>query len=187
MDDVFLVAVPFMAVAFVIALTMREKPLRGRGAAGRSHDPARRPDSALASDDTLGRIRRTPFGMAHWLLSRYLLQACHADVGMLMPTRENAQAARGCRSRLAGDHSGRLRGQCSGRRQQRCSQPAGRVCRDRAVPDANADSPIRSRFKSNVKDGASNVKVNTLVTVKADWRTLTKVKLSYTDTDRTGP
>ncbi|HET9779960.1 MAG TPA: MDR family MFS transporter [Propionibacteriaceae bacterium] len=29
-DDVFLVAVPFMAVAFVIALTMREKPLRGR-------------------------------------------------------------------------------------------------------------------------------------------------------------
>ena len=30
MDDVFLVAVPFMAVAFVIALTMREKPLRGR-------------------------------------------------------------------------------------------------------------------------------------------------------------
>jgi MFS family permease len=30
MDDVFLVAVPFMGVAFVIALTMREKPLRGR-------------------------------------------------------------------------------------------------------------------------------------------------------------
>ncbi len=30
MDDVFLIAVPFMAVAFVIALTMREKPLAGR-------------------------------------------------------------------------------------------------------------------------------------------------------------
>jgi MFS family permease len=30
-DDVFLVAVPFMAVAFIIALTMREKPLKGRG------------------------------------------------------------------------------------------------------------------------------------------------------------
>ena len=30
MDDVFLVAVPFMAVAFVIALTMREKPLAAR-------------------------------------------------------------------------------------------------------------------------------------------------------------
>ncbi|MDN5762618.1 MAG: DHA2 family efflux MFS transporter permease subunit [Microlunatus sp.] len=30
MDDIFLVAVPFMAVAFVIALTMRERPLRGR-------------------------------------------------------------------------------------------------------------------------------------------------------------
>ena len=32
MDDVFLVAVPFMAVAFVIALTMRERPLQGRDA-----------------------------------------------------------------------------------------------------------------------------------------------------------
>ncbi len=31
MDDVFLIAVPFMAVALVIALTMREKPLIGRG------------------------------------------------------------------------------------------------------------------------------------------------------------
>ena len=31
MDDVFLIAVPFMAVALVIALTMREKPLAGRG------------------------------------------------------------------------------------------------------------------------------------------------------------
>jgi EmrB/QacA subfamily drug resistance transporter len=31
MDDVFLVGVPFMAVAFVVALTMKEKPLRGRG------------------------------------------------------------------------------------------------------------------------------------------------------------
>ncbi|HEY5849080.1 MAG TPA: MDR family MFS transporter [Microlunatus sp.] len=30
MDDVFLVAVPFMLVAFVIALTMRERPLQGR-------------------------------------------------------------------------------------------------------------------------------------------------------------
>lgn len=30
MDDVFLVAVPFMGVAFLIALTMRERPLRGR-------------------------------------------------------------------------------------------------------------------------------------------------------------
>jgi EmrB/QacA subfamily drug resistance transporter len=30
MDDLFLVAIPFMAVAFVVALTMREKPLQGR-------------------------------------------------------------------------------------------------------------------------------------------------------------
>ena len=41
-------------------------------------------------------------------------------------------------------------------------------------------------FKSNVKNGASNVKVNTLVAVKTNWGTLTKVKLSYTNTDRQG-
>jgi len=41
-------------------------------------------------------------------------------------------------------------------------------------------------FKSNVKNGASNVKINTLVTVKSDWGTLTKVKLSYTNTDPQG-
>jgi lipoprotein-anchoring transpeptidase ErfK/SrfK len=41
-------------------------------------------------------------------------------------------------------------------------------------------------FKSNVKDGASNVKIDTLVTVNTNWGTLTKVKLSYTNTDRQG-
>jgi lipoprotein-anchoring transpeptidase ErfK/SrfK len=41
-------------------------------------------------------------------------------------------------------------------------------------------------FKSNVKNSASNVKVDTVVTVKADWGTLTKVKLSYTNTDPQG-
>ncbi len=43
MDDVFLVAVPFMAVALVIALTMPEKPLAGRTqgpGAGADRDPA---------------------------------------------------------------------------------------------------------------------------------------------------
>ena len=30
MDDLFLVAVPFMVVALVVALTMKEKPLAGR-------------------------------------------------------------------------------------------------------------------------------------------------------------
>jgi len=47
MDDVFFVAVPFMAVAFVIALTMREKELAGRGPAVRQPQPAAEP--ALSS------------------------------------------------------------------------------------------------------------------------------------------
>ena len=49
MDDVFLVAVPFMAVAFVIALTMHEKPLRGRASIPILQRPARRLIHELAS------------------------------------------------------------------------------------------------------------------------------------------
>ena len=48
-DDVFLVAVPFMAVAFVIALTMREKPLRGRDQHSDSATTSASADSELAS------------------------------------------------------------------------------------------------------------------------------------------
>ena len=44
MDDVFLIAVPFMAVGFIVALTLSEKPLAGRndaaGAAPGEPDPA---------------------------------------------------------------------------------------------------------------------------------------------------
>ena len=49
MDDVFLVAVPFMAVAFVIALTMHEKPLRGRGQHSDSATASASRDSELVS------------------------------------------------------------------------------------------------------------------------------------------
>jgi EmrB/QacA subfamily drug resistance transporter len=48
-DDVFLVAVPFMAAAFVIALTMREKPLRGRGEHSDSATASGSADSELVS------------------------------------------------------------------------------------------------------------------------------------------
>ena len=49
MDDVFLVGVPFMAVGFVIALTMREKPLRGRGQDSDSATPSASQDPELVS------------------------------------------------------------------------------------------------------------------------------------------
>ena len=49
MDDVFMVAVPFMAVAFVIAITMREKPLKGRGQHSDSATPRESADADLAS------------------------------------------------------------------------------------------------------------------------------------------
>jgi EmrB/QacA subfamily drug resistance transporter len=49
MDDVFLVAVPFMAVAFLIALTMREQPLKGRGPHSDSATAGASADVDLAS------------------------------------------------------------------------------------------------------------------------------------------
>jgi len=49
MDDVFLVAVPFMAIAFVIAITMREKPLKGRPQHSDSATPRESADVDLAS------------------------------------------------------------------------------------------------------------------------------------------
>jgi len=47
-------------------------------------------------------------------------------------------------------------------------------------------APDPVSFKSNVKDGAANVKVDTLVSVSSDWGTLTKVKLTYAGKDRQG-
>jgi EmrB/QacA subfamily drug resistance transporter len=49
MDDVFLVAVPFMVVGFIIAVTMREKPLRDRGQHSDSATARASHDSELAS------------------------------------------------------------------------------------------------------------------------------------------
>ncbi|HEX7209995.1 MAG TPA: MDR family MFS transporter [Propionibacteriaceae bacterium] len=49
MDDVFLVAVPFMVVGLVIAVTMREKPLKGRSQHSDSATAGASQDSELAS------------------------------------------------------------------------------------------------------------------------------------------
>ncbi|HET9301873.1 MAG TPA: Ig-like domain-containing protein, partial [Propionibacteriaceae bacterium] len=62
-------------------------------------------------------------------------------------------------------------------------QPGAAASSQPATPMPTPD-PVT--FKSNVKNGATNVKVDTLVTVSADWGTLTKVKLSYTNKDRKG-
>lgn len=63
------------------------------------------------------------------------------------------------------------------------SQPPGAPAPTQPVPTPTPD-PVG--FKSNVKNGASQVKVDTLVTVSATSGTLTKVKLSYTNKDGHG-
>jgi lipoprotein-anchoring transpeptidase ErfK/SrfK len=64
------------------------------------------------------------------------------------------------------------------------SQPAASASTQPSPPPLGKPDPVT--FKSNVKDGASNIKVDTLITVSADWGTLTKVKLTYTNKDRQG-
>jgi lipoprotein-anchoring transpeptidase ErfK/SrfK len=63
-------------------------------------------------------------------------------------------------------------------------QPNAPISTEPAPPPLPAPEPVT--LTHSVKNGATNVKVNTVVTVKADWGTLTKVKLSYTNTDRQG-
>jgi lipoprotein-anchoring transpeptidase ErfK/SrfK len=64
------------------------------------------------------------------------------------------------------------------------SQPETSASTQPTAPPVQKPNPVT--FKPNVKDGASNVKVDTLITVSADWGTLTKVKLTYTNKDRQG-
>lgn len=64
------------------------------------------------------------------------------------------------------------------------SQPGTSASTQPPIPPL--PKPNSVTFKPNVKDGASNIKVDTLITVSANWGTLTKVKLTYTNKDRQG-
>ena len=68
--------------------------------------------------------------------------------------------------------------------------PAGTGPQPPGAPAPTEPSPTPTpdpvTFKPSVKNGASGVKVDTLVTVAASAGTLTKVKLSYTNKDRQG-
>ena len=63
------------------------------------------------------------------------------------------------------------------------SQPPSAAASTQPVPTPTPDPVL---LKPNVNDGATNIKVNTVVSVKASSGTLTKVKLSYTNTTRQG-
>src|SRR4029453_17684497 len=119
--------------------------------------------------------------MAHWLLSRFLSKLL--DVGMLMPTRRMRRVCGAAGAVLLAT----ALTACGG-------SSADPTAISSQLPDSSATiepaptmpKPDPVTFKSNVKDGASNVKVDTLVTVSADWGTVTKVKLSYTNKDPQG-
>jgi lipoprotein-anchoring transpeptidase ErfK/SrfK len=65
------------------------------------------------------------------------------------------------------------------------SQQPGAAASTQPAPTPTP-TPDPVSLKSNVKDGASNVKVDSVVTVSATSGTLTKVRLSYTNKDRQG-
>ena len=80
----------------------------------------------------------------------------------------------------ARNHPRRLRGNSIRPRRHELAA-AGVSGADPARADAEPVS-----FKSNVKNGASKVKVDTVVTVSATSGTLTKVNLSYSNKDADG-
>ena len=161
MDDVFLVAVPFMAVAFVIALTMREKPLRRPGHAGyRFRNTKRVGWHRPRLHDTLSQLWEGHLADGT-LDTKSVHQPCSmlSYIGKLMPNQGNAQAVRGRRNSHACDHPGGVR---------RIPPPSGRSGSQQPAPPsptaaAPTPTPDPIAFKSNVKNGASKVKVDTLV------------------------
>jgi lipoprotein-anchoring transpeptidase ErfK/SrfK len=70
------------------------------------------------------------------------------------------------------------------------SNSPGTTGQQQPAPASNTSAtpipPDPVKLKANVKNGASKVKVDTLITVSASLGTLTKVKLSYTNKDRQG-
>jgi lipoprotein-anchoring transpeptidase ErfK/SrfK len=64
------------------------------------------------------------------------------------------------------------------------SQQPSAAASTQPVPTPAPPDPVL--LKPNIKNGAANVKVSTVVSVKASAGTLTKVKLSYSNTDRRG-
>jgi lipoprotein-anchoring transpeptidase ErfK/SrfK len=122
--------------------------------------------------------------VAHLLLSHSIDRVAAVNLGVLMPISRMR--------RLSGAAGAVLLASvlvaCGGTR----NDPAGTSSVEPGAAASSQPAPIPMptpdpvTFKTNVKNGATNVKVNTVVTVKANWGTLTKIKLSYTNTDRKG-
>ena len=101
-----------------------------------------------------------------------------------MPTRRMRRLSGAAGAVLLATTPGRLR-RVVPPPQRRLATAAGPAGHDQpSTPPTPKPDPVS--LKSNVKNGASNVKVDTLVTVKCRLGTLTKVKLSYTNNDRQG-
>ncbi len=105
-----------------------------------------------------------------------------SDIGMLMPTTTMRRLSGAVGAVLLATTLAACGGTQSAPGGTSSQQP-GSPAPTQPAPTATPD-PVS--FTPNVKDGAANVKVDTLVSVSASAGTLSKVKLTYTTKDRQG-
>jgi lipoprotein-anchoring transpeptidase ErfK/SrfK len=105
-----------------------------------------------------------------------------SDIGMLMPTTTMRRLSGAAAAVLLATTLAACGGTTSSPSGTGSQQP------DSPAPTQPAPTPTPDpvSFQPNVKNGAANVKVDTVVNVSASAGTLTKVKLSYTNKDRQG-
>jgi lipoprotein-anchoring transpeptidase ErfK/SrfK len=107
-----------------------------------------------------------------------------SDIGMLMPTTTMRRLSGAAGAVLLATTLAACAGSPGGPAAVSSQEPVPTAPTQPVPTPLPTPDPVS--FKSNVKDGAANVKVDTLVSVSSDWGTLTKVKLTYTGKDRQG-
>jgi lipoprotein-anchoring transpeptidase ErfK/SrfK len=108
-----------------------------------------------------------------------------SNIGMLMPSRSLRRLSIAAGAVLLATTLAACGGTPTAPAAGTGSQPPGAPAPTEPSPTATP-TPDPVSFKPNVKNGATGVKVDTLISVSASAGTLTKVKLSYSNKDRQG-
>jgi lipoprotein-anchoring transpeptidase ErfK/SrfK len=108
-----------------------------------------------------------------------------SNIGMLMPSRSLRRQSIAAGAVLLATTLAACGGTPTAPTAGTGSQPPGAPASTEPAP-TSTPTPDPVTFKPNVKNGATGVKVDTLISISASAGTLTKVKLSYTNKDKRG-
>lgn len=108
-----------------------------------------------------------------------------SNIGMLMPSRSLRRLSMAAGAVLLATTLAACGGAPSAPTAGTGSQPPGAPASTEPAP-TSSPTPDPVTFEPNVKNGATGVKVDTLISISASAGTLTKVKLSYANKDNRG-